>query len=388
LWAGKCGATVEVPAAIDSPPAETEEDLLSALETPIRPVVEPGAYANMPSAMAMAAPTLPYARPAPQAEASGRMKEWVHEFFVPLGVLILGYIAILAFLAHHGAFMFAAVMGTVILATLLMFGKTVVLGLFAWYLAHKNGGSLGHPLGMILKIAGLVVALDAATLWAIEGMVAVNIITRRGEFYPVRTTFLLFAVTFFAAVLISHLVFRLEGDEAGLFSKFMAGGNLAINIMLMIVLMVIARNVAQQARASAAQAGQAAGAAGLAAPRPVIVVLTPADRAIENYIINNRPVMVSPQEWRASSVFRSKQDVPACDFLDQLDSAGAVKIYVDLAYRRGTAFRRVFVELPTNRKQRAACCAVATGFQASHPQTPFRPELPTSAKFLEIDIAR
>ena len=187
----KCGATVQVPATVEAQAGlDAEEDLLSALETPIRPVVQPTQYAHQP---VLAAP-LAYARQAPPRDASAgaAMHELAREFYIPAVVLAVGFGCILGWLAHHGRFIFAAVVIVMFLAGLLMIGKTVALSLFAWFLARSNGGSFGHPLGTILKIAGLVVTLDAATLWALSGMVATGAITRRGGLYPIHTIVLLF----------------------------------------------------------------------------------------------------------------------------------------------------------------------------------------------------
>ena len=51
---------------------------------------------------------------------------------------------------------------------------------------------------------------------------------------------LLFLVTFVVALLIAHLVYRLDADEAKLFGRFIAGGNLAINIVLVIIIAAMA----------------------------------------------------------------------------------------------------------------------------------------------------
>ena len=89
----KCGATVQVRATVE-PPVEAEDDLLSALEKPIRPVVEPSAYANEPSvALPPPAPPPAYARPAPQAQASLASKELVREIYILLRLTCSKYVS-------------------------------------------------------------------------------------------------------------------------------------------------------------------------------------------------------------------------------------------------------------------------------------------------------
>ena len=380
----KCGATIQVPDEIE-PPVEKTEDLLSALERPTSPVVEPNAYANVASA-----PTLAYARVEPRDQRSVLSGELLREIGVPFGVLILGYSGILIWLAHHGSFVFAAVAGTVMLASLLMFIKTIVLSLFAWALARNSGGSFGHPLGTVLKIAGLVVALDAATLWAISAMVALGAITPRGGFYPIKTFVVLFLSTLVVVALIAQLVYGLNGDEANLFSRFIAGGNLAINALLLIVLVVIAHNMttaarrAQVAAASAAQTANATPGLVSASSPSSAVVETDADRAIESRLSKHNPFIMEPQDWRASYAF-GKADIPLSRLVDRLSIAGASKIYVNTS-GHSSGITRIYVDLPQRPEQRDACFAAAADFQASHHPTLLKPLPPTSARFLEIDV--
>lgn len=382
----KCGATVQVPNAIE-PPAEGEDDLLSALEKPIRPVVEPDAYANVPQA-----PTLAYERPAPRPETSAGSNELLREIYIPVGVVVLGYAGTLAWAGYHGRSVFAAVATTVIvLATVLMLIKTAVLSGFAWYLARQSGGSFGHPLGTVLKIAGLVVALDAATLWAISAMVALGAITPRGGFYPIKTLLVLFLATLVVAALIAQLVYGLHGDEANFFSRFMAGGNLAINVLLVIVLAVVAHNAATARRQ--AQARAAASAAQTISTTPEgsstsspssFVAETDADLAIKLRLSKYNPLIMDLQQWKTSLAFR-KSDLPLDRFLERMYVTGATKVYVDTS---GGGFTRAYVDLPGDRQHRDACFDIVTDARAQNRTMVVKPMPPTTARFLEIDVRR
>lgn len=393
----KCGATIQVPARIE-PAAEAEaddDDLLSALEKPIRPVVEPSTYAFVSEAPAAAAAVpagkaapLAYARPAGTPDdAEEKTKELIHEIVIPLVVLTLGYVAILIWLAHHGALVATAVLGAMVLATVLMLGKTIVLGMTAWVMSRK-GGSFGHPVGTILKIAGLVVALDAATVWAIEWMVWMNMIDHRGRIYIhdlKYLIFMLFVVTLVAAMIVSYGAFGLRDDEAGFFSRFMAGGNLTMNVALLIIIAVMVSSAAQQSRTATAQVTQAGGVSGIANPHPVMVVLTPEDRALDSYIVNQGSMLLSPKAWRTSVIANKAEDAPASALCDQLEAAGATKIYIDSIVRHNGLIRMIIL-LPTDGEHRDACCAAATAFRDANPGTFVEPEPPTSSMYMEITV--
>ena len=94
--------------------------ICSALEKPIRPV-RPTRMLHQP---VLAAP-LAYARPAPQhtAAAGAATAELAREFYIPAVVLVVGFGCILGWLAHHGRFVFAAVVIVMFLAGLLMIGR-------------------------------------------------------------------------------------------------------------------------------------------------------------------------------------------------------------------------------------------------------------------------
>lgn len=112
---------------------------------------------------------------------NGLSPELLREFILPAVVLVLGFVAMMGWLSYHGSLVAVAVVTVLFLATVAMVVKTIILSLFAWYLAGKTGGSFGNPLSTILKIAGLVVALDAAIVWTLNAMVGLGMITRRGE---------------------------------------------------------------------------------------------------------------------------------------------------------------------------------------------------------------
>lgn len=212
-----------------------------------------------------------------------------------------------------------------------------------------------------------------------------NIIDHRGRIYIRNIKYLLFmllAVTFVVALIVSYGAFGLRDDEAGFFSKFMAGGNLTMNVVLLIVVASMASSVAQQARTNAALASKLAAAA---KPRVVRVVLTPTDRELDNYMLTNAPYVLPPKEWPKSPVYKP-EDAPVGPFLEQLEATGSPQVRVDTLARRSGVIR-IIVELPTDPDRRDACCGLATDFRTANPQTTLEPEPPTDARFMEIDVA-
>jgi hypothetical protein len=382
----KCGATFRVPDEID-PPAE--EDLLSALERPAGPMAQGPAIAQGSPRSA----ALHYYAPArPPSDADGTTSELVREIYIPAGVLVLGFVGILAWLGYHGRLVAVAIVVTFLLAGTAMVIKTIALGLFAWYLARKSGGSFGNPWSTILKIAGLVVALDVSILWTFTAMVAAGAITPSGRIYVGKTLLLLFLVTFVVAAVVAQLLYGLHDEEANLFSRFIAGGNLVMNILLVVVLALVAHAMAAAAR----QARAAASASVPAATAPVptgsapsaIVVTTVADRKIASRLNKGDLSMVEGQEWKTSIAY-DKNAQPAGLLIDHLYNAGARKVYVDMfgGRRTGRAFGpRVYVDLPLTPKERAACFDVAAEFILQNGHSTVSPTTPTTARFLEIDV--
>lgn len=220
-------------------------------------------------------------------------------------MLILGFAAMMGWLAYHGRFVFAAIISVIFLATIAMVIKTIALSLMAWYLAGKSGGSFGNPLSTILKIAGLVVALDAAILWTWTAMVAVGAITNR--FYVGKTLLVLFLVTLVAAAVISQFVYGLHGDEANLFSRFVAGGNLAINVLLILVLWMIARSAATAARQARASSTASFSTSGVppatTSPSSPVVIETLQDRDVESRLRKRSIAIMEGNEWKTSPRF-------------------------------------------------------------------------------------
>lgn len=391
----KCGAAVRVPREIE-PPADL--DLLDALAEPTAPVVEANIAYNAPPPV----PAVPLQYQPVRPQAAGNpagivfTPELLYEFILPGVVLVLGFVAMMGWLSFHGSLVAAAVIVVLFLATVAMVVKTIVLSLFAWYLASKTGGSFGNPLSTILKIAALVVALDAAIVWTLNAMVGLGMITRRGETYVVWAPLVdLFLVTLVAAALISRFVYGLRGDEAKLFSRFVAGGNLVINVLVFFVLYALAVSAAQSARqaraySSAYAAPAASSPVATTSPSPQVVTETMLDRQISARLGQQAMRVMEGRDWETSPQFHS-QDRPIGQLINQMYNFRAPKVYVETLLGRAGLNAGIVVidiELPASAQDREGCFSAVAGFEKTNKRCLVFPPLPTTGRFIEIRVAR
>jgi hypothetical protein len=357
----KCGATIRVPDAIDPAASHVPTGGRASMSRPGRAGVSD------------------------QDDADST--DLLHELWIPTGVLLVGFLAIVAWLAFQGWLSAGAVITALFVAGTIMVIKTVCLSLMAASLARRSGGSLGNPLSTILKIAGLIVVLDASILWAWSGMVATGAITQSGQFYVIKTLVVLLLGTLVVAALVTQFIFGLHGDEANLFSKFVAGGNLLLNILLLVGLAVAAGAVKRAAEVSAASP-PADGATSPARIGPIPVsIAANSDRRIAARISRGAPFVMEGRDWTKSFLMLNKV-LPVKNLIGQMYDAGATKVYIDVVGDRKTPTAigpaEMYVELPAPAEQRNACFSVAARFQDQNPAAAVSPSMPTSARFLEI----
>ncbi|HUB25928.1 MAG TPA: hypothetical protein VL992_10910, partial [Tepidisphaeraceae bacterium] len=243
----KCGATIQVPKSIDPPAAE--DDFLYGVE----PTIAPESIAPPRVSRPVSGPEVPVVEPeSDSVVADEPINDYYHEVQIPLGVLAAGAAGMLGWAAFHGLNLVGAAIVGGMIAGAVMVVKTVVLTFMAWSLARRSGGSLGYFWTTVLKIAALVLILDAATLWTWTIMEQTGAITPHGQFYIGKTILIMFLATLVVAALIVQFLFGLYGDEANLFSRFVAGGNLGLNVLLIITLIIIGHAVRNAANQTAA----------------------------------------------------------------------------------------------------------------------------------------
>ena len=378
----KCGATIRVPLSMNAP---AEEDFLYAVEPPVAPAAVIHAARPQPAANQQPARNIPASRNLGQSIAVLR------EIWIPAFVLLLGVGGLLAWLDFQGRLFFSAVVVALLAAGATMVIKTLVLCLFAWQVAKSNGGSFGNVPATVLKIAALVVVLDAATLWTWAAMVATGAITPSGQFYITKTLAIMFLSTLLVAALIVQLLYGLHGDEANFFSRFIAGGNLALNVVLLISVTIFVYSLSRSARRTLASAP---------IPVPTIRIPTPAappapyqqpavraepgpDQKIAILVNQGSPVVFEGRDWTKMFLYRPA-DKPISAMIEQMYAAGAKRVYV----QPFNSSPRVYVDLPSGDDQRAACLKVARQFHALNESASISPDDTTGARFLEIDINR
>lgn len=325
--------------------------------------------------------------PAPAAYRADP-SELVREFYVPAGMLVFGLVAMLGWLAYHGTFFIAAIIILMFVVAIGMILKTAALSLLAWYQTGQSGGTMGNPLSMILKTAALVVTLDAAVLWTWSGMIAVGAIAPVGRLYPL-TLIVVVLVQVLGAAVISQLVYGLSGHQANVFCRHIAGGNVVINGVVLVLLIVVFHPVATGLRRPRTPAlAPTRVVAPAAAPGTTAVITSPTDRRIESRLAHGGVAIMEGEEWKTSIQFR-KADRPVGKLIDQLYNAGAAKVLVDQTSgsRRVAGGPAVYVELPDDSRQRAACLGVVAVFEKASPRSRISPSSPTTERFIEVDAA-
>jgi hypothetical protein len=246
-----CGAKVRAPEMLDEP---DDVSLLYDLAGPDKQPDEPPVAAIAPPVV-----SVEYATGRTQAdtdESSIDSADLLHEVYLPLAVLLAGFVAILVWTAvihpsRHEAFSLAFMSA---FNCITLFIKTVAISLLIWYIAKRNDGSLGNPITLVLKIASLIIFLDAAETWIREILKATGAITPAGK-GPLAVIGCSLLVSFVIAVLISQFVYRLEGPAAKIFGRVIAVGNWAMNWIFIFLLGILATSLthaAARARAAAA----------------------------------------------------------------------------------------------------------------------------------------
>lgn len=101
--------------------------------------------------------------------------------------------------------------------------------------------------------------------------------------------------------------------------------------------------------------------------------------------------LMEGRDWETSPGFR-KQDRPVARLIDQMYNSGAPTVYVDmLDDGRADPTARLLtidIELPGAAEQRQACFNAVAEFQKTNPECFISPNLPTTARYLEMRIPR
>ena len=338
-------------------------------------------------AIAAPQPEIAYARRSAQVAGDASAidsGDLIHEVYAPLAVLMAGFLSVIvwASMNYHGQFAIVAMAVTAAISFILLFIKTGILAMVIWYIASQSGGSMGSPLTMVLKIAALLIFLDAAETWIADLMRATGAITPAGR-GPVALIGCSLFVSFVIAVLVSRYAYGLEGSAARTFGRVVAIGNWAMNWTVVLVLGALVHALI-------------AGFGRTSAPRPVMTNAVPAgyapaviassdpDHQVAYRISKGSPLVVEGREWKQTTLILSR-DKPVSALIDHLYDAGAQKVYIDVVGdgSGGPGPAKAYVELPTDDAQRAACQDVARGFQS---QGGITSGMVVTGKYLSVNL--
>ena len=209
-------------------------------------------------------------------------------------------------------------------------------------------------------------------------------IAPNGQFYVGKTILIMFLATLVVAALIVQFLFGLHGDEANLFSRFVAGGNLGLNVLLIITLIIIGhavRNAANQT--AAATPPGAAISAPPSGPPASLIYFTDADRRIQFRVSKGPPLAFEGRQWKTTLQYNPRFDKPVGDFVEQLYGAGASGVYVVPMFVGPPV---VDVQLPLDGDSRKACFKVIGDFASRNPRVIVQPDIPSSSRYVELHI--
>jgi hypothetical protein len=291
-------------------------------------------------------------------------------------------------LGFEGDFFGRAVVRVIFVSGTVMVIKTAVLTFLAWAFATQSGRDVGNPMPFVLKVAGLIIFLDAAILWVWAAMHAAGAdMTSRG-FVSLAMILIMLVVTVLAAAIVVRGAYGLSGDQAKYIGRFVAFGNLIMNLIIVAGVLIIltamhkaraATAAAQQAIITAAQvqaqtqaqASQPQVATSLPSPSPTVS----GDRPIAARIARGDPFVLEGHQWQQTHPSVGK-DRFTSNLVDQLYNAGAERVYVDvfgpIDAASSTPRPRIYVELPPDEPKRSACVDAAHAYQLQHDldQTP------------------
>lgn len=148
-----------------------------------------------------------------------------------------------------------------------------------------------------------------------------------------------------------------------------------------------AQQYAAAPRAAASGLASVSTAAPTTSPAMTHMVESPRDLRIKSRLWQRSVDIIEGREWKRLVHVRPSDRVVG-PLIDQLYSAGAAMVFVDpgagdLLPTGGPA---IYVELPTNSHQRAACLGAAVTFEKSSPRSKISASSPTSERFIEIDL--
>jgi hypothetical protein len=382
-----CGETLTVPDAPggDDDPYDFAEPPPPPKRTAAPPILQTPAT---PVATAGGAPALGYATGrTSDDEDRGRTQfdAFYHkprDFYWPAGVLLVGYVALMAWAVTSGASGGGLVLFSAYITVATLIKTAVMIGA-AFVIAPMAGVSFGTFWTAVLKLAALVVVTDAALFWFQDIMEATGAYPSGGggrrSWLAVGLVNTLLAGTIIALLL--KVFFDMDREDVGTLAVPLAILNRVLNFLLVLVLLGI---VSALRSAAAGPGGAGAGGAGAAAaaavappgsapatrttapapPTPANAAVAAKDAEIAALIANKGLVRDAVDHYVGSVSKRADRNL---DFVRSLQYAGASRVYVRIAVAEGrVAPSHVIVELPPDAPQRGGIVLRLRQFAVEH----------------------
>lgn len=310
----------------------------------------------------------------------------VPDIYVPVGLMIAGVIAFIAWGVLETKWTTRGLTFVTITVAVGWLIKIALLSFVAWKMAKNSGGNFGNPLATILKIAALIVVLDALFFWLHTAMQAMGAISSHGK-GPSGTLWLELLVFLLIGIITARYIFRLGDEEAEFFGKSIVYGNIILNILLLIVLVAGVNMLkTSQARANAVAAARAVPPTSA----PLTSALGLADMQINRLIARGEPFIYEGRDWK-TAVLHTSQDRRIIDLLARLYDIGAPRVYIDMMPEpsNGSLDHRTakaYIELPSDPGKIAACLDAVKTYRliAKLPAIPMT--VPPGSKFLAVDL--
>lgn len=319
------------------------------------------------------------------------MADRVHDIYLPTGLLILGTLALLAWIVAQGrggireSITISQLTGAAIVL------KIALLGLVGWFFARKSGAGFAALSTTVLKIAALAIFLDGVCLWLRVAMTESGMMSSSGAGPPGVLTLQLM-VLLFAALFVSRFIYKLEDSEATTFGCLIAIGNFVVNALLVLgAAASLHMCVVARGRAAAASAAPRANALAATNSQNTTIIMTEADREVAHRISRGSPAVMEGREWKLAFASYDRRKVASVQLIDKMYAAGAAQVYIDLVQdatiqEGGKHGRlRLYVDLPLGQSQRNVCLDAARAYCDENELPPIRSDA-VAGRFLTIDM--
>lgn len=348
-----CGAVLVVP---EAEPQEVEDGGLYDLLEPA-----PQAIAAPPMIPADPPPVtrLGYQSRAEEVERASklasRLTDPARDLYVPVGLLAAAFIGLMIWAvvgvgasAAEGAAILLPYVGGLTLV------KTILLTGLALMFAPQLGLSFGTFWMGVLKFAAILIFTDVALLWVEEIMRATGGISASGR--APRGTLLIMLLAAVAVIsTLCHYLFSMDSDEVKIIAMPLAvvsfGANIVINVILGAILTAAsAPPTPVPATPAPAPAGSTAASSPAAPGVPAAPAqpVHPQDQAVLARLKNKVFIQEAKQ-------YRQLISKPQRRLLDDLYSAGVMRVIYDLEGGNPSEPGRAYVELPPDPAARVAC---------------------------------